>query len=248
MRRVPRRLRSVPEWASCSDNYLAYGQPAGGYQYGIPYQINQIALEQFGRARAIARNYQEFRIKKVTVRWTPFYDTFIAPNVGATQIQSVPKLYYMIDKRGAIPNNFTMTTLARMGATPKRLDDKTISVSWKPGVMSVANESVGTAPVSFATGKVSISPWLPVNEQPNSPATVINTSTTNHLGLSFMVVCDVNTLLTQDSGLYNVELICDFEFRKPTYASASDVSAVQLVGGLGAYDDNGELKLPDQGT
>lgn len=240
VRRAPRRRNTVPEWASCSVAIPAYGQPvSGGYAPNTAYQINQIALEQFARALNVARNYQEFRIKMVECQFRPFYDTFstaLAPGgAGATDGASAPYLHYIVDKRGAVPSNFNLSTLKMMGAKPVRFDEKLITVKFKPGVMSLANETSGAAPTALATGKVMISPWLPVNETPNAPTgTTINTSTTNHAGLSFWIQQDYAGSLIPQGGLYILDLTAHFEFRKPNfgYIAPGEVApapAVQLV-------------------
>lgn len=234
-----RSRNTVPEWASCTVAIPAYGQPpSGGYAPNTAYQINQVALEQFARALNVGRNYQEFRIKLIELELRPFYDTFstsMAPGGGgATDGASVPYLHYIVDKRGAVPSNFNLSTLKAMGAKAVRFDDKKITIRYKPGVMSLANETSGAAPTALATGKVMISPWLPVAEDPNAPSGVaLNTSTTNHAGISFWLQQDYVGSIIPQGGTFIVDLTAHFEFRKPTFGfvAPGDVPppAVQLV-------------------
>lgn len=209
-RMVPRRkgfrpARNVPELASCSVNqWIGIVTNAN-----VVYNLRNIALAQFPRAASIAENYQHYRIKKVTLEFLPSLDTFSNfVGVGTTQ---VPYLTYLIDKSGSIPNAVDGPTLRQMGAKPVRFDDKKISVSWRPSVLT---ETFGQA---NAASQYRISPWLSTNANALNPGVFVP-SDIDHLGIFWKL--DRNGVLP--AGIpeyqYEVRITAEFQFKKPLAA------------------------------
>lgn len=201
-RRGFRPARNVPELASCSVNQWINVVTTAN----VVYNLRNISLQQFARAASIAQNYQHYRIKKVTLEYLPSQDTF-APIVGAGQVQ-VPYLTYLIDKSGSIPAAVDGPTLRQMGAKPVRFDDKKISVSWRPSVLT---ETFGQA---NAASQYRISPWLSTNANALAPGVFIP-SDIDHLGIFWKV--DRNGVLPAGMAeyQYEVRITAEFQFKKP---------------------------------
>jgi len=207
MRRQRRRLpANVPEWASHSEN-LSFKEVTTNTMYGP----NTIGLDQFPRATQIAKCYQEYRITKVKVTFKPQFDTF-AVTTNASAAIRVPNLYYMIDKAQSLPLNTTLGTLKAMGAKPHRFDDKNVVVQWSPGVQLSAN----TGALVAALTKPLISPWLNTNATPDATWTP---SSVDHAGIFHYL--EAGGLPGDGTYEYDVDVECQFQFRKPLLIVAS---------------------------
>lgn len=202
---VPRRSLGVPDVASLSEVIPTSSQLLTTSQM---YQSYRISLANFPRARTVAQGYQLFRIKKVTFKFSPLADTF---QVGAATTTSVPYLYCMIDRTKNLVAANTVDTLKRLGAKPRRLDEKILEFSYKPSVLTAtfdANPPAGQLQSQFTQYKVS--PWL--NTRDSESLITWNPDTTDHLGCVWYA---------ENSGgqdiPYKVELVVEFEFKKPSY-------------------------------
>lgn len=187
--------RSVSDWASLSENGITQTLPTN-----TMVQKNDFTLAGSPRASGVATAYQHYRIKKITMKFRANYDTYTP---GGT---TVPHLYYMINKSGSIPFNTTLAALKSMGAKPIRLDDKTITVSWRPSVLNKTTDL--TAPGSEVSTQYRISPWLSTNNN-TLAAGVFNPSGVDHLGIFFYV----ENIGAQNS--YTVETTIEYQFKKP---------------------------------
>ena len=198
-----KRARNVPEYASCSVNQWINVVTNAN----VTYNLRNIALGQFPRAASIAQNYQHYRIKKVTLEFLPSLDTF-APIAGAATPIQVPYLTYLIDKSGSVPANADGPQLRQMGAKPVRFDDKKITVSWRPSVLT---ETFGQA---NAASQYRISPWLSTNANALNPG-VFAPSDIDHLGIFWKV--DRNGILPAGfpEYSYEVRITAEFQFKKP---------------------------------
>lgn len=212
-KRVPRRakkhpiakgLGGVPDVASLTETVSNRGA-IPFYNSNVSYRLYNMSLLTCPRATLVGQAYQEYRIRRITLLYKASNDTFSGGN------NVVPQLYYMVDKRGAVPFNFTADTLAQMGSTPKRFDDKLRKVSWTPSVL----QSSLTDPLALTTAVSSaqISPWLPTNGAVNQP--VFTASDVDHFGVSWIVL--LPTGVTQVP--YDIDIMVDFEFRKPRWNS-----------------------------
>lgn len=174
-------------------------------------------LSQFDRAFGVAKFYQYYRIKNIRLTFKPQMDTF-ANNSGIGYTK--PYLYYMIDKSGALPSNVTLESLKQMGARPRVLDEKSITVSWTPSVLDFAATNV-TGGIGLPN-KYKLAPWLTTNE--NGVTTTWNPSTVDHLGIYYIAV---SALVggTPPTVKYDVEVEVQFEFKKPLVENAPDAPA-----------------------
>jgi len=196
-----RPAKNVAEYASCSVNQWINQVTTTNTMYNL----RNISLQQFTRAASIAQNYQHYRIKKVTLEFLPAFDTF-TPN--ATNALQVPYLIYLIDKSGSLPTTVNSTTLRQMGAKPVRFDDKKITVSWRPSVLT---EAFGQA---NSQSQYKISPWLSTNANALAPGAFV-ASDIDHLGIFWQV--DRNGVLPpgQSEYSYEVRITAEFQFKKP---------------------------------
>lgn len=197
--RLSKAMPRIPnEVASCSVTHdLGYDS------MGTIYKFSEFSLPGWLRAVEIAQFYQYFRITKVTMRFIPVADTYIAGNPG-----ELPNLYYIIDKTDATPFNADVTTLKNMGAKPIRFDDKTIVVSFKPAVLWKGYDENGTN-TNFAMSK--ISPWLSTNDNNTSDSQPWSPCSVDHHGIVYGVFGGVA------GANYRVETTAHFEFKKPLY-------------------------------
>lgn len=204
---VPKRrstTRNVSEFASCSVT-----RSLEVVNNNTMYAFDGFILADFQRAVAIAENYQRYRITGVKVTWKPTFDTY-SP---ATANQK-PNLYYMIDKSGSIPDNVTLEGLKQCGARPRALDEKPLSVVFKP---SVLGESRANAGIPQASNYI-ISPWLSTHDNPTAPG-VWNPSRISHQGLKWYI---------EQVGApqqFYVEVELQFQFMKPLFPTLAAVPA-----------------------
>lgn len=205
-----KRMTNVPDYAGRSE-VLSLTNPAP--IPGVPptlfapnamYQIRNFTLDQFPACVNVARSYQFYKIKRVSFKFIPLADTFTAGGG-----QSVPNMYYMIDRSGSIPANVTLDGLKAMGAKPLRFDDKTIVRGFAPSVLTVDT----AAPGVFQSSQYKISPWLSTNSNALN-AGPWNPSTIDHMGIFWYVQQEIG-----NNAGYRVEITIEFQFKKPLWTA-----------------------------
>lgn len=210
-----RKAKDVLDMASLSVKRSLSVGPNPGFATNVLYSLMNTQLTDFTRATQVAAAYQHYRIKKITLTFKPSSDTFTPTQ--ATK----PNLYYMIDKSGAIPTNATLEALKQMGAKPIQLDEKNLTVSWRPSVLESVMYASGGVGASSAS-KYQISPWLTTSADNVSPGVFIP-SGIDHLGCYWYV----DQLIPQGYQ-YTVECEVQFQFKKPLINLVSGVSAVPV--------------------
>lgn len=207
-----RQARDVPDMASLSVKRSLSDGPRQ-FAGNALYSLMNTQLVDFPRAVQVAAAYQHFRIKKVTLTFKPSFDTFTN---GST---SKPNLYYMIDKSGAIPSNTSLEGLKQMGAKPKQLDEKNLTVSWRPSVLEsvmYANGGSGSA----SSSKYTISPWLTTTAGVVVPG-AFSPNGTDHLGIYWYL-----DQLVASGYQYSIECEVQFQFKKPLINNPTAVAAI----------------------
>lgn len=211
-RRRFRKARDVPDMASLSCKRSlendATSPPTPGFNSNTLYSLMNTQLIDYDRAAIVASQYQHYRIKKITVTWKPTFDNYLAAGGAVTK----PNLYYMIDKSGALPTNVTLEGLKQCGAKPRQLDEKNMSVSWRPSVLESAMYAPGAVAATQAS-KYSISPWLTTNASPVQAGAFIP-SGIDHLGIYWYV----DQLQNPVGAQYTIEVEVQFQFKKPLNA------------------------------
>lgn len=213
-----KRARDVPDMASLSvKRSMATGTPPGpGFNTNQLYYLMNTQLIDYTRAVQVAAAYQHYRIRKITLTFKLTFDTFGA---GVT---SKPNLYYMIDKSGSIPTNANLEALKQMGAKPIQLDEKNITVSWRPSVLESAMYASGGAGAA-SSSKYKISPWLATTANNVSPGVFVP-SGIDHLGCYWYV-----DQLTPNGYQYTIECEVQFQFKKPLINLLSTVEGIPAV-------------------
>lgn len=217
-RRVVRRRRQGPrEWAEMKETHTFSLLPANSafYDYAT-------SLARFQRASQIGHNYREFRITKLEYMFQPLVDTFTQGDFVAN-VSQVPYLYAMIDKTGTFRDFNTAEDLQQAGCKPRRLDDKTLKVIFKPSVLSYAHDRDNNTNL---WAQPRISPWLSCDKfNDTGTATTYVPSSIDHLGLAWIVD-------GQPEIKYQLKLTAYFQFRKPGLhddnPATADVSGVPV--------------------
>lgn len=213
---VRKSTKNVAEYASLSENRTVLS--SGGNLINTMYSLMNTSLDQFTRAPLVAQAYQHYRIKQITLKMKPPADTFIS---GTTVAYSKPYLYHMIDKAGAIPTNITLEGLKQMGARPRALDEKPLTISWAPSVLQDAMVTGGAAPVAQGSA-YKISPWLNTNN--TSVGNIWNASSVDHLGVYWIL--EAPGAGSPPAFVYEIDVEVQFEFKKPLITrSTSSVNA-----------------------
>lgn len=170
------------------------------------YNMAPITLAQYARASSVAANYQFYKIKMVEVKFLPQIDTFAQ---GVPGTGSVPYLYYQVDKGSSLPETLSLQDLKQLGTKPIRLDNRTITIRWKPAVLVDTQFVATTGAQQYQMYKVS--PWINTNNANAStnwaPSSVV------HNGLKFIAE-QQGTPVTY----YNAEMTIHFVFKKPLVA------------------------------
>lgn len=202
-----RRAYNVKSFASDKQTIELAEDPAGTI-----FRMDDIALSQFDRLSHIARAYQYYRITKVEVRYKPLADTF--QTLGGQTTGSVPYLYWLQMKTDTLSLGATdFNALRDAGARATRLDDKSITRSFRPAANISVAQTEGVPNPNFALYKTS--PWLSTNFNANAPggSTVWVASAVPHQGCIYGVEQDfVNPNTTLQ---YGVEVTIHVQFKKP---------------------------------
>lgn len=197
-----RKGYEVKEIASLTEVQAPIATPLANQNYAT----YNLSLASLTRARDVAKGYQYYRIKRVTYVIKPLSDTFnaqgLAPGGSAA---SVPYLYYMIDRTRLFQAGFTIDQLKAMGAKARRLDDKTLTFSYTPSVLTETYD-----PTALANGAVQykMMPWLPTKDI--NQAGLWNPNTTDHTGVVWRVEQVSGTAIG-----YQLERRVQVEFKKP---------------------------------
>jgi len=179
----------------------------------FPLQANQAyffetSLSSFPRALDIADNFQEYRIKSLEFKYIPTYDTFAYDGAG-TPGKSLPYLYV---KQLVVPPPATwdLSFLKVMGAKPRRLDDKNITLKYSP----VVNQTGLSTNVAGGGTRGVKSPWI---------STHLVGLTTMDDSIHYGHATFIDTYLTGSTmpEVCQLELVVVFEFRKPWDKTAS---------------------------
>lgn len=214
--RALRKKRSgVPEYASLSVKRSLAGAAGGNFVLQQLYSAMNTTLADYPRAVQVAQAYQHYRIKRIAVIFKPSYDTFGI----AAGAPGKARLYWMIDKSGAVPTNVALEGLKAMGARPREVDEKPITIAWAPSVL----ESTADIP-NQVSSKYKISPWLSTNNGPVQPGVFVPSSV-DHLGLYWYMDAINNPAGYQ----YQVEIEVQFQFKKPLTTLLAGVNAIKAV-------------------
>jgi len=175
---------------------------------GVPYNLNNISLNNLIACQTLASLYQYYRITRVEWRLKPNFDTFILNGTGG----QAPYLYFLFDKAGSFAT-LTAPQFEEAGAIPERVDEQLCRRVWKPAVSTVSTTQGGNALI----GQFKTSPWLPTYKV-SAAGQVLNAP--DHKGAVFYV----SKSTPNDVQVYDIDITVTVQFRKPLVLSSSSVA------------------------
>lgn len=211
-----KKTSNVGEYASLSVKRSITATGGNQFSANTMYSNMNVQLTDYPRAVQVARAYQHYRIKKVSMTFKPTYD--VAANGG---VSTKARLYYMIDKSGSIPTTVALEGLKAMGARPKDLDEKNIVISWSPSVLESVMYDGGVN--NSTPSKYRVSPWLSTTSIPVQPGVFVP-SGIDHLGLYWYL-----DMLIAGGYQYAIEVEVQFEFKKPLTDILTSAPAIACV-------------------
>lgn len=139
------------------------------------------------RSAVVAPAYGLYRVAQIEYKIKPKFDTYIAGQVPVgDQPVEVPVMYWKMNRYGDAPVGFTAANLQSLGAKPVRLDDKTLTIKYKPNIL-LANAGAPAAAQAGGSGSVKITPWLSTDSEADDNNFAL--STTNHYGHMMFIEC-----------------------------------------------------------
>lgn len=202
--------------ASIRENY-SVSVPDGSVTF-----LRDVALASapFDRAVAVAAAYQEFKIKYIKLTFKPSADTF-TPAAGNT----IPQMYYQIDRGNAIPTSATLQTMLDMGCKPVRFDARNVVRAYRPAVL-IGGDAPGAV---LSAAQIKVSPWLSTNAFAGNPGVGWSPSLIDHTGCAFIVTKQNPLTPTLN---YSVDVEVVFCFRKPLWSrSVGETTTSQSIQG-----------------
>lgn len=188
------------------------------------------------RPQAIAPNFGLYRIAKMMFKYKATSDTFVSNPafIGGAGAVTVPHLYWKMNRFADLPAAFTAQNLRDLGAKPFRLDDKTVTVAYKPNIL-LSSASAGTD-----SGQLKMTPWLNTDSAPDTGAFVL--STTHHYGHFFIIDCSTNG--NGATPVATVDITIVYEFKNPRTNWSSSESGAPEVRRLADSLTSGVQVLP----
>lgn len=181
------------------------------------------------RASIVAPAYGLYRIAQVEYKVTPRFDTYNA-NLGqggvpiGDQPVEVPKLYWKMNRYGDAPVGFTSLDMLSLGSKPMRLDDKTLTIKYRPNIL-LANAGQAAAAQSGGSGQIKMTPWLSTDDEANNNAFAL--STTQHYGHLMYIECAA----AGDGVAPICEIQCRviYEFKNPRIIESAQAAAQRAL-------------------
>lgn len=210
-RRFVKPSRITPNSAKCVETFnVGFLEANVAHDFSIQGIVPQIAGVPT-RAAIMAPAFGLYRIASVVWKITPKYDTY-TPNlvpIGDAPVE-VPNLYYKLNRYGDAPVGFTYEDLQSLGAKPIRLDDKTLTIKYRPNIL-LANVGGNAVAQGGGSGQVKMTPWLSTDTQADNDAFAL--STTEHYGHMMFIECAA----AGDGTPVICELSCQvvYEFKSP---------------------------------
>jgi len=150
---------------------------------GIVPQVNA----QPTRSSIVAPAYGLYRVAQIEYKIKPRFDTYLSgANPGGDNPVEVPALYWKMNRYGDSPVGFNYQELQSLGSKPVRLDDKTITIKYKPNIL-LANAGATANAQEGGSGQVKMTPWLSTDAEADDNAFAL--STTNHYGHMMFIEC-----------------------------------------------------------
>lgn len=150
---------------------------------GIVPAVNGVAT----RSAVTAPAFGLYRVAQIEYKIKPKFDTYIAGQVPVgDQPVEVPVMYWKMNRYGDSPVGFTAQNLQSLGSKPVRLDDKTLTIKYKPNIL-LANAGATANAQDGGSGQVKMTPWLSTDTEADDNNFAL--STTNHYGHMMFIEC-----------------------------------------------------------
>lgn len=177
------------------------------------------------RASVVAPAYGLYRIAQLEFKVTPKFDTYNA-NLGqggvpiGDQAVEVPKLYWKMNRYGDAPVGFTSLDMLSLASKPIRLDDKTLTIKYKPNIL-LANAGASAVAQDGGSGQVKMTPWLSTDSEADNNAFAL--STTQHYGHLMYIECAAAG--DGVSPICEIQCRVIYEFKNPRIMESSHAAA-----------------------
>lgn len=221
-RRIPRPVRRNPNFIGGPNTCKVIETlPSQPINLNTPYLISKSGITGT-RAPAIAKEFGLYRIAKIIFTFRPIFDTYSSslPGVGNAP-NSVPTLYWKMNRYGDNPPAFTADYLRALGAKPNRLDDKQVVVRYKPNTLMVQDNQ---APPATAAS-IKITPWLSTDDTPNDQAFTL--STAEHFGHVMFV--EGGGAGTAQGVVCYMDVQVVYEFKNPRVVAAQSSAIAEAL-------------------
>lgn len=187
--------------------------PIQGVNLNTPYILLKSGITG-NRAPAIAKEFGLYRIASLKYTFRPLFDTYSSSLPGAgNSPNSVPTLYWKMNRYGDIPAAFAGDYMRSLGAKPYRFDDKQVVVRFKPNTLYQQQNTVGPSSAS-----IKITPWLSTDDTPQDNLFTLSTAT--HYGISLFVEGGGAGTANGPVGTYELQVV--YEFKNPRLVSSSN--------------------------
>lgn len=220
-RRFVKPAHSTPNTAKVVEFY-----PLGSFEANVAHEfgISGIIPNTGGqptRASMVAPAYGLYRIAQVEFKITPKFDTYLpGANPGGDAPVEVPKMYWKMNRYGDAPVGFNEADMLSLSSKPLRLDDKTLTITYKPNIL-LANAGAAAAAQVGGSGQVKITPWLSTDAETNDNAFAL--STTQHYGHLMFIECAAAGDATPQ--ICEIQCRIVYEFKNPRMYEGESVSA-----------------------
>jgi len=168
------------------------------------------------RAQAVAEQFGLYRISRISYKFKPNLDTFDGNNNAANGPVTVPTLYWKMNRFADAPAAFNATDLKALGSKPIRFDDKQISISYKPNILT------GIATAGDNSGSLKMTPWLNTDAAPDTGTFAI--SDTEHYGHFHVVECAMAGNGSLPVGTFDATIYYEFKNPRTKWTPASEES------------------------
>lgn len=149
-------------------------------------------MQDLVMTKALMSVYQYYRITSVELRFKPYFDTFAN---GLSSGQTLPYLFFQYDKSGSL-TGLNAQGFEDIGTKAIRMDDKTLTRTWKPSVLTASGGTVT---------QFKVAPWLPT-QVANTPNDDVD-----HYGAIFYI----SKTSPSDATVYDVDVVVNVQYRKP---------------------------------
>jgi len=224
-RRQNRRRFMKPSRSLPNSSKIVETLPTMSLNLNTPYIVSKAGITGV-RAPIEAQLYGLYRIAHIKYTIKPLYDTYSTSLAGlGNGPNSVPTLYWKINRYGDAPAVFNGDFLRAQGAKPNRFDDKQIVIKYKPNMLMVAEDNAGNN-----ASQVKITPWLSTDERPGDNAFVI--STAEHFGHLMIIEGGGSGTAQGAVATMDVEVVYEFKQTRvplPTGQTLADKEAQMLL-------------------